>query len=403
MKKSLFYISFLCLFLANSFSSYTQTRKELEKRRFNIKKEIKQVNTLLFKTKNKKSNALDDLKDINQKISIRERLIETIELETETLDKEIEKNKKQLDNYNNQLVKLKKDYADMVVKTHKSKSLQSKTMFLLSSQSFYQAYKRLKYMEQYNNFRKKQGEEIIVKTKDIEKLNDSLLTRKKIKKRLVGEEKENKEEIESDKENQEKLISTIKKQEKKYKRDLLRKQREEKRVVARIDKLIRDAIARSNKKKKKGTKKSTEFSLNAEEKVLLANFEQNKGNLPWPVKGIITRKYGVQPHPTFPGIKINSPGLHFVTKQNSNAKSIFNGKILVVQRHADGRKSVYVQHGNYISTYNNLEKVYVKKGDAIKTGDKLGKIFTDKITGKTKLSFVLYKNTNRLNPSDWIQ
>jgi len=282
--------------------------------------------------------------------------------------------------------------------------MQSKTMFLLSSENFYQAYKRIKYMQQYNDFRKKQGEEIIVKTKQIEKLNDSLNNRKRSKERLATKEKKHKEEIEGDKKDQEKLITTIKKQEKKYKRELIKKQKEEKKIAARIDRLIKEAIARSNRnKKKKGTKKAAEFSLNAEEKKLRAKFELNKGSLPWPVKGVVTRKFGVQPHPTFSGISINSPGLHIVAKQNSNAKSIFNGKVLVVQIQSKGLKSVLVQHGNYISAYNNLEKVFVKKGDKIKTGDKLGKIFTNKVTGKTKLSFVLYKNTKRLNPSEWIQ
>ncbi|CAL2091401.1 Septal ring factor EnvC, activator of murein hydrolases AmiA and AmiB [Tenacibaculum sp. 190524A02b] len=403
MKIAFFYILILCL-LFTSLSSFSQSRKELEKKRTKLEKEIKKVNTLLFKTKKKKTNALDDLKDLNQKITVRERLIETIELETEEIEKEIDKNKKQLKKYNTELNNLKKDYSAMVVKTHKSKSMQSKTMFLLSSENFYQAYKRIKYMQQYNDFRKKQGEEIIVKTKQIEKLNDSLNNRKRSKERLATKEKKHKEEIEGDKKDQEKLITTIKKQEKKYKRELIKKQKEEKKIAARIDRLIKEAIARSNRnKKKKGTKKAAEFSLNAEEKKLRAKFELNKGSLPWPVKGVVTRKFGVQPHPTFSGISINSPGLHIVAKQNSNAKSIFNGKVLVVQIQSKGLKSVLVQHGNYISAYNNLEKVFVKKGDKIKTGDKLGKIFTNKVTGKTKLSFVLYKNTKRLNPSEWIQ
>lgn len=404
MKYPVFCISFLCLFFVG-ISSFAQSRKELENRRKKLKNEIEQVNNLLFKAKKKKSSALDDLKDLNQKIDVRERLIETIELETKLLSKEINSNERQLKKYNDELENLKNDYRDMVVKSYKSKSQQSKTMFLLSSESFYQAYKRLKYMQQYKDFRKKQGEEIMVKAKDVKQLNDSLTAQKKSKETLLSDEKNQKKEIEGDKKSQEQLISKIKKEEKKYKSDLQKKQREEKRIAARIDKLIRDAIAKANKGKKttKGKTKSSGFILNAEEKALLANFEQNRGNLPWPVKGVITRKYGVQPHPTFPGISINSHGLYIATKSNTEVKSIFNGKVLVIQLHSDGRKSVLVQHGNYISAYNKLKEVYVKKGDAVKTGDKLGKVFTNKVTGKTQLSFMLYKNKNRLNPAKWIR
>ncbi|OCK43571.1 peptidase M23 [Tenacibaculum soleae] len=402
MKKTVLYISFLSVFLIG-FPSYSQERKTLEKKHQKLKNEIKQINNLLFKTKKEKGNALDDLKDLSQKINTRERLIKVIELESQKLSKEITLNEKQLATYNEQLKKLKKEYADMVVKTHKSKSQQSKTMFLLSSESFYQAYKRLKYMQQYNDYRKKQGEDLIVKANEIKQFNDSLIQKKKDKELLIIAKKSQKEEIESDKKSQEKLVSKIKKEESKYKRNLQKKIKEEKRITARIDRLIREAIAKANKGKKKPKKGGTGFVLDAAEKKLLARFEQNKGNLPWPVTGIITRRYGVQPHPTFSGIKINSPGLHIVTKKNTDAKSIFNGKVLALQSQSGGKKSVLIQHGSYISSYNNLENVYVKKGSIIKTGDKIGKVFTDKISGKTTLLFILSKNVTKLNPATWIR
>ena len=141
----------------------------------------------------KKGNALDDLSDLSQKISTRERLINVIELESKKLSTEIKANEKQLKNYNNQLKKLKKEYADMVVKTHKSKSQQSRAMFLLSSQNFYQAYKRMEYMKQYTSFRKKQCVEIVKQTDYISKLNDSLFYQKEIKDTLILSEKRQKE------------------------------------------------------------------------------------------------------------------------------------------------------------------------------------------------------------------
>lgn len=393
---------FFIVFLFISFSGFGQTRKELERRRKKLHKEIKKVEKILSETKQRKSNALEDLKDLDQKIAIRERFIETIELESEELTKEIRKNQKKITKNNKELKVLKADYADMVFKSYKSKSQKSKTMFLLSSENFNQAYKRLKYMKQYKEFRKKQGQAIIVKTAFIQKLNDSLKKIKSAKKRLITSKAREKKTIESDKKEQEVLVSKIKRQESKYKRELRRKIREEKRVVAKIDRIIRHAIAKANKGKK-GRSTKNKLLLSAEEKTLKARFEQNKGDLPWPIDGVITRRFGVQPHPSFKSITINSTGLHIRGKRGDEAKSIFNGKVLVVQLLSKGRKSVFVQHGSYITVYNNLEKVYVNKGDKIKTGQKLGKIFTDKITGKTSLGFVLSKNTTKLNPANWIK
>ena len=402
------YIS-IFIVLISVFSVFGQTRKQLEAQRKKLNKEIKQVNSLLFKQKKKQKNALEDLKDISKKIEVRNKLISTINAEALVLSKEIDKNESKLKKLNKDLESLKEDYADMIFKSYKSKSQQSRTMFLLSSQNFYQAYKRLEYMKQYTSFRKKQGEEIVVQTNLVKKLNDSLFYQKTVKDTLILSEKQHKDKIESDKKNQEELISSIKRKEKTYKKQLQNKIKEERRVTAKIDKKIRDEIARANRiakaklKNKLKTSNKNEFILSPEAKALAVKFESNKGKLPWPVdEGIVVRRFGKQPHPTFPGITVNGTGLHIVTKQGKQAEAIFNGKVLNVLVSSEGRMNVLIQHGNYISSYNNLEKIYVKKGDAIKTGQKIGQIFTDKVSRKTKLVFVLFKNTTRLNPASWI-
>lgn len=395
------YISFLLLlFLALPLSAQ-KTRKQLEADRKRLQKDIKKVNKLLFDTQKKEKNALDDLKDLNQKIDVREKLISTINLEAKALSKEIDVNEKEIKELEEKLEKIKKDYADMIYKSYKSRSRQNRTMFLLSSKNFYQAYKRVKYMNQYASFRKKQGEEVVAQTKLVAQLNDSLLFQRRLKDTLLANEEDEKLKIESDKKDQEKLISQIKKRERKYKRELKNKQNEEKKIADRIDKLIRDAIAKANAKK--GVKTSKGFALTPEAKALATRFEQNKGKLPWPVEsGLITRRFGRQPHPVYKGNSINSTGIHITTEKGTNAESIFNGEVLAIQVQSEGKKSVLVRHGNYISVYNNLENVYVETGQKVKTGQALGKIFTDRITGKTKLIFVLSKNTTRLNPTSWI-
>ena len=213
--------------------------------------------------------------------------------------------------------------------------------------------------------------------------------------------KEQQSKIEYEKDDQQKLISELKTQEKKYKKKLRLKQQEEKKISQRIDKIIKEAIAKSNAKK--GVNKAKGFSMTPEAKALAVRFEQNKGKLPWPLtSGLIVRKFGKQPHPVYPGNFINSTGIHIATKKDSNAKAIFNGEVLAIQTQSEGKKSVLIRHGNYISIYNNLESVYVSDGEKVNTGQALGKVFTDRITGKTKLIFVLSKNTTRLNPTSWI-
>ena len=260
-------------------------------------------------------------------------------------------------------------------------------------------------MKQYTSFRKKQGEEISLQTDIVKRFVDSLNIQKQLKDTLIISENEQNKKVESDKKNQENLVFRIKSKERKYKKELQKSIKEQKRVSTKIDKLIREAIARANKKVKDKLKnnKENEFILSPEAKALAVKFESNKGKLPWPLReSLVTRRFGKQPHPTFSGIILNSPGLHLVTKKGAYAESIFSGKVLAIQLTSERKKNVLVQHGNYITAYNNLENSLVKMGDKVIVGQKLGKVYTDKVTGKTKLIFVLFKNTTRLNPTSWM-
>lgn len=387
--------------LTVSVVAQNKSRKQLELERSRIKKEIKMVNKLLFETQKKEKNILEELKDLNQKITIREQLITTINLELKSLSNDIFAYEQQIEKQTQKLNLMKEDYASMIYKSYKSKSQQSRTLFLFSSESFYQAYKRLKYMNQYASFRKKQGEEVFHLKNKLLNLKDSLAYQKELKDTLLSSEEEQKLKILDEKQDQQTLISQIKKKEKKYKKELRQKQEKEKKLSEQIDKIIKEAIAKSNAAK--GAKKSKGFVLTPEAKALAATFEQNKGKLPWPVEtGLIVRRFGKQPHPVYPGNYINSTGIHIATKKGTLARAIFNGEVLAIQTQSEGKKSILLRHGNYISVYNNLESVFVRVNEKITTGQSLGKIFTDRITGKTKLIFVLSKNTTRLNPVLWI-
>jgi septal ring factor EnvC (AmiA/AmiB activator) len=402
VKKIISHIIFLHLILVGV-SLFSQTKQQLQKQRKQLKKEMQQINSLLFSEQKKEKNALEDLNDINRKIQVRTKLISTINAESRLLQKEVSKSEKEIAVLTKKLADLKASYADMIYKSYKSKSPQSRLMFVLSSENFFQAYKRIAYMKQYTTLRKNQGKEIVSQTDIAKKLKDSLFLIKQDKDQLLISEKAQKKAIETDLKSKQLLISKIKQKESRYKKQLQKKVKEERKIVAKIDKIIREEIARANKKNNKKPTRKNEFVLSPEAKALASRFEQNKGKLPWPVKeGLIVRRFGNQPHPIYPGITINGTGLHFSTSKESVAESIFNGTILNILVNAEGLKNVLIQHGNYITSYNNLETLYVSKGDKVKTGQAIGKIFTDKVSGKTTLVFVLFKNTTRLNPSSWI-
>ena len=168
----------------------------------------------------------------------------------------------------------------------------------------------------------------------------------------------------------------------------------------KIAKIISDAIAKANKKT---GKKSSGFVLTAETKLIAQKFEGNKGKLPWPVdRGFVSTRFGKQRHPIYKNNEIQSNGVRITTEKGSYARAIFEGEVKVIQLTTGNRKTVYVQHGNYITLYKGLENISVKTGDKVSTKQVLGKIYTDKLTNKTILSFQVWKNTTPLNPAYWV-
>lgn len=404
MRSNLKYIILFIALLFGTFSfSQSSKRKKLEARRVQLQKDKVYINALLSNNKRKKKNLLNDVKDLNDKIKTRKKLINAITDEANELGNEIYLNQLKINKNKRELEALKKDYANMIYKSYKSKSQNSRLMFLFSSDNFFQAYKRFQYMKQYAAYRKLQGENIQKKSEEIEQLNDTLKLIKEQKITLLNSKKEEQIIIEKEKKEHIGLLAQVKKKENKYKRQIQQFQKEERRINNQINKIIRDAIVASNKKSGKKGNSAAEFTLTAEAKELASKFELNKGKLPWPVeKGYVSTYYGKQPNPIVKTLTIQSNGVRITTEKGSDARAVFEGKVLAVQVMTGNKKAVLIQHGNYITVYKNLENVLVNPGEQVKTKQKLGTIFTDKITGKTILGFLLSKNTKTQNPSSWI-
>ena len=396
-------IIFLVFTLTFSGKGFTQSasQKQLEARRLKLEKEIKEANSILTLTNNKQKSVSSQVEDLRYKINIRKNLIRVTNDQANLLSRLISKNSKEVNQLKAQLELLKKDYAEMVVKSYKSKSIHSRLMFLFSSENFKQAYKRLQYYEQYKLYQKNQAEIIKSKSLELNQLNTELKLQQAEKKALIEKNREVNLILEEELKQQNILISDIKKDIGKYRASINKKQREIEKLDKQIEKLIKEAIAASNREK--GSKRSSSFTLTPEAKALAASFESNKGKLPWPVKkGIVKVKYGTQPSPIDPSIKIRSNGIRIATEPAAKVKAIFKGEVLAIHLVKRGNPSVLIRHGNYISVYKNLSKIYVKKGQIIKTNQEIGQVFTNPNSGESILNFSLFKDGSTQNPMYWI-
>ena len=387
--------------LSFNLNAQSQKQRELEERRQELQQEIKQINNLLFKDRKKEKSIISKVEDVSYKVNVRKNLIKVTNQQANLLTRQINKNQNDISIMRDELKVLKDNYADMIVKSYKSKNEQSKVMFLLSSDNFQQAYKRLQYIKQYADYQKKQGQEIKEKTRQLQEVNTSLIAQKKDKQRLIDENKKAQAELQKELNQHESLMKSVKKSMNRYASQIKDKQKEANRIDRQIEKIIKAAIASSNKKA--GKSSSTGFALTAEAKALAANFVGSKGKLPWPVeKGIVKLRYGKQPHPVVKTVTIQSNGVRIATEEAAKVRSVYEGTVLAVQAIKRGNLTVLIQHGNYITAYKNLAKVYVKKGDKVKTKQDIGQVFTNPSNSETVLSFSVFKDAKTQNPSEWI-
>ena len=394
----------ICCFLIISVATSQSTsarQKALEEQKKRLQQEIKQINTILFSNNRKEKSVVSKVEDLNLKISVRSQIVKVNNQQANLLTRQINVNQRDITNLRSELKNLKKDYANMIVKSYKSKSSQNRLMFLFSSADFLQAYKRIQYMKQYANFRKKQGEEISEKTQTIQNLNKTLLDQKSIKEALVTENKIVQTTLMKERKFQQNLIRSIKSKSRSLTSEIKQKQRQSAAIDKEIERLIREAIAASNKLAGKASKNV--FALTPEAKLLAKNFVANKGKLPWPVeKGVVTQRFGTQPHPLVKTTMIKSNGVTIATNPKSKARAVFDGEVMAILSFKGSNPAVLIKHGNFITTYKNIAKVYVRKGQKVKSKQSIGEIFTHPQSGKTTLQFSVFNELKPQNPKNWI-
>ncbi|MCC1485599.1 murein hydrolase activator EnvC family protein [Winogradskyella immobilis] len=400
--QKLFVCFLFMLFSGSMLVAQSQKLKNLEAQRTQKLREIRQINSLLLSGKKEEQSIVTLVENYNYKINVRKNLIKITNDQANQLTREINTNQKEITSLRTQLKELKEDYAAMIVKSYKSKSQQSKVMFLLSSDNFKQAYKRLQYINQYREYQKKQAEEIKVKTQDLQALNITLSKQKEEKKKLVEENKKAKETLELETKEQERLMASIRKDLSKHTAQIRKKRQEADRIDKEIDRLIKEAIAASNTKA--GSKSSSgTFVLTPSAKKLAANFAANKGKLGWPVeRGVIKLKFGKQRSLIDNTVTENSFGIRIATEKNAKVKAVFKGEVSKIMVIKNANPAILVRHGDYLTIYRNLSKVYVKAGDEIETGQEIGEVFTNKFTGESLLYFRMTKNSQNLNPEYWL-
>ena len=395
-------ISFVLLILLVQ-SSFAQTKKELEQKKKKLQKEIRLTNKLLKETRKDKDLSVDELLKLKSKINSRADLIAAMNSEMKLINKEISNSKQGVSDLENELTHLKSEYAKIIYYAFKHRSSYDKMMFVFASKDVNQAYKRLKYIQQYAEYRKGQAAEI-VSTQETLKVKISTLKQSNQEKTvLVSLEKQEKQNLAIEKAEQENIVKKLQGKEQELKDKLRKKEAARRKLQKAIQRIIEAEIRKAREAAKKSGNTSKGFPMTPEALKLSNSFASNKGKLPWPVKqGVITAQFGKHPHPVLAGIIINNNGIDISTTKGAMARAVFNGVVSSVAIIPGEGKVVMIRHGEYLTVYSYMSEVFVKKGDKISIKQDLGILVNEAGKAKTQVHIEIWKGMTKLNPKYWI-
>ena len=394
MKNRLFFgIVFGVIAFANC---YCQDIDLLRTQRLKSLEDIARTEELLKKTEETRQNEYQKLKLVNRNITVRNKVINGISNEISLIDRQIKKNNIEIDTLQKEIVALKRDYANVIYRTYLNRNAYHRSQYIFAASDFNQAFKRLKYMQQYARFRKGQAEKIEDKTEELRKVNARQEADMNMRSDLLVDEQREMRKLSKDKKDQDGYVKQLQKQEKQVRKELEAQKATFKKLEREIAKLIAAAT---------GTEVSSGgMKMTPEEKIISNEFSQNIGRLPWPVaKGVISMGHGKH---NVPGLRsdvfIDNQGINIVTEENQMVQAVFDGKVSSVMVLPGGNLCILIKHGEYFSVYVNIGDPKVNVGDNVKRKQEIGRAINNGKDGNPEFVFQIWKGKINLDPEKWL-
>lgn len=387
----------MTLLLAGGSSLWAQKNSvsDLRKQRERTLQELEQTNRLLGETQRSETATVNRLQLLNKNIAERKRLIATINEEIAALNEEMNQLSMERQDLQHELDSLKSDYANLVRMTHYQDMRQSPILFVLSADDFNQSVRRVRYLQQFQQYRKQQVARITEKQDEIDQKNEALATNRAEQEEALRAQQEEQRKLAADERKQKKMLDQLKKKEKDLRAQQKKQQKKADDLNRKIEELVRQQT--EQQQRQNGGK------MTPEQELVAGGFLANKGRLPWPVEqGVITGEFGIHPHPTLEQVTVNNKGIYIQTNKGANVRAVYEGEVTSCFV-MGGANAVIIQHGNYRTVYTGLATICVKKGDHVTAKQRIGTAYTDPDNeNKTEIFFQVWKDKEILNPSQWI-
>ena len=431
-------ILFILLSIIILFATHTsaQNVEELRHDKEQAETELRKTNREIQKNLKSARSMINELELLNAEIKDRNKLINNISNEISRLNKQQRLMQDSILLLQKELDNKKTSYAKAIRNMGRQRNQYDELMFIFSAKSFDQSYRRMRYLKDYSNWRKRQAGEIVAKRQELDARQlqlDSIIAERKV---VINERTKEANTLKSQQKDKKDFVSQLKKKEKSLRKEAEKQRKHIDQINKQIDKIIaeeaRKAAERARKeaeaeaarlaaqntgkeskevspektpKEKKKTTSSAQYQMTRADRELSGSFEKNKGKLPFPISGQyrIVGHFGLQKHPEFKYLDKNNLGIDIETTPGTKARAVFGGEVAHIFSFGGAEKAVMIRHGNYYTVYTGLIEVYVKAGEKVEIRQNLGLIYSDpKDNNRTRMSFQIRKEMQKLNPEHWL-
>lgn len=372
----------------------------LKKQQQELEKKIGLTQKLLESTAENRENLSDNINLIDRKIQYRQALLDNLQMQMSKLDSDISQLTIEIAKLELEVEQQKVQYRLMIIQAYKMRNSTASLLFVLSSESFNQANKRMEYLEQLSKYRSDQIRKIQTSIETLKQQQAVLEVKKQEKDDITVRSSQEQKRYVRDRENQKQTIKEMQGQEEQLKQELLAQRKKSKEIQSAINAAINKEILAEKKKNISATERS-EIELSNK------GFEDNKGRLPWPVaSGEITKGFGKQPHPAHVNVFTYNNGVDITTVKGSTVRAVYAGEVTSVIVIPGAGKAVIIAHGNYRTIYSNLQETYVKTGDQVSVKQEVGALLINS-SGNSEVHFEIRKITtdgqiSNINPTYWL-
>ena len=398
--RKLLHIVLVALAVVAGPAVHAQTsRKSLESQRAKLQKEIELINRKLAENSKSSEKVLSNLTLVRSKIAKREALITECDRTLGLLKDSISVCEKQIEALQDRYDTLSFYYAKLVRGAYKNRDSKSWYMYILSSDSVGQAFRRVGYFRSLSSQMNTQAQKIQEASAALEAEKARLVSLKKESDEVRGQVVKERSKLKDEESESARMQDRLQKDKQQYQKQL----REKNRQIESLNKKIAELIRQSQKPSKGSSKTSKGKTVSTEIDTKLSNeFAANKGKLPWPVEGVITDRFGKHKHPVYENVELpQNNGVTLTVRKGAQAKAVFNGKVTQVFVLPGYNQCVLVSHGAYFTLYTKLKSISVKAGDKVSTGQLIGVV--DTIGGEDLFHFELWSGNEPQNPENWLR